>query len=49
MKELENYNKAIEVSPNHTIVYYNRGNSYGYLKQFESAITDFSKSIQLDP
>jgi tetratricopeptide (TPR) repeat protein len=31
------------------IAYYNRGIEYGYIEQWDMAITDFSKTIEIDP
>ena len=30
------------------LAYYNRGNTYSELKQYESAIADFTKAIEID-
>jgi len=40
---------AIKLDPNNALVYNNRGYAYLCLKQYKSAITDFSTAIKLDP
>ena len=43
------YNEAIELNPNLTDVYNNRGVAYDDLGQYERAIQDYNKAIQLNP
>lgn len=40
--------KAVLLAPNHPFSYNNRGQAYGDLKQYEEAIADYSKSIELN-
>jgi len=43
------FNKAIQIDPNHENAYYNRGRTY-YLKgNFDQAIADYTKVIQINP
>ncbi len=49
MEAIKDYNKAIELVPNDSEVYLNRGASKGYLKEYESSINDFNKAIELNP
>lgn len=43
------YTEVIELNPNHSNTYNNRGIAYKNLKQYERAITDFQKYIELKP
>ncbi len=43
------YNKSIELDPNHSGAYNNKGSALGILGRNEEAIKCFSKSIELDP
>ena len=43
------WNRAIELKPDYTYAYNNRGTAYGNLKQYEQAISDFTQAITLDP
>jgi tetratricopeptide (TPR) repeat protein len=44
---LKTYNKAIEVDPFRNHFYYNRGLCYKILKQYDLAIADFNKSLEM--
>jgi PGF-CTERM protein len=48
-KAIECFDKAIELNPNYTDAYLNRGLAYLYLEQNERAIEDFEKVIELNP
>jgi tetratricopeptide (TPR) repeat protein len=48
-KEMECYNKAIELDPNFSVAYHNRAQVYNALEQYEKAIEDYNKAIELDP
>lgn len=41
--------EALELKPNWEYPYNNRGNAYLGLKQYERAIQDYDKAIQLNP
>lgn len=43
------YSKAISISQNHSLSYYNRGNAYIHKGDLDSAINDFNKSIDINP
>ena len=43
------YNKAIELDPNYTDAYNDRGFTKYYLGQYEDSIKDFNKVIELTP
>ena len=46
---IEDFNKAIKRKPNaHSALYYNRGIAYEKLKEFDKAIIDFQKSLEID-
>ncbi len=46
---IEDFTKAIETDPKHTVAYSNRGTTYLYKRDFDKAFEDFNKSIELDP
>ena len=46
---LEDYTKAIALSPRYPNPYYNRAHTYGTLKEWNKAISDYSKAIELIP
>ncbi|MBD2290357.1 tetratricopeptide repeat protein [Microcystis wesenbergii FACHB-1317] len=46
---LADYNKAIELNPNHANAYNNRGNLYQDLQKYELALDDFNKAIEINP
>ncbi len=43
------YSKAIEINPEFSKAYYNRGNAEFNLSQFENAIIDFTNAIEISP
>jgi len=47
-KVIDICNEALKVEPDF-VVFYTRGYAYAELKEFERAIEDFSKAIELDP
>lgn len=46
---IQDYNKAIEISPNLTKAYILRGTSKYYLKDFRGSIEDHTKAIAINP
>ena len=48
-KAIFNFTKAIELNPNYTTAYKERGFAKTYLEDYQGAIDDFSKVIKLDP
>ncbi|WP_320674902.1 tetratricopeptide repeat protein [Prochlorococcus sp. MIT 1341] len=48
-KAIENYDKAIDISPDIALYYNNRGCSFGALEEFKKAQDDFRKSINMAP
>jgi regulator of sirC expression with transglutaminase-like and TPR domain len=42
-------NQAIELDPEYTYAFNNRGLAYAKLKQFEKAIQDYDQAIELNP
>ncbi len=48
-KAIEAYSHAIELNPNNTIAYYNRGIAYGDKGAHDHAISNYSKAIDLQP
>jgi len=47
--KIEYLTKAIELSPEDALTYYNRGTAYFNLVEFQKAIDDFTKAIELSP
>ena len=47
-KAIEHFSKAIELNPQLSAAYYNRGISYGRLGNYHRAIQDYNKAIELD-
>ena len=46
---IEDFNKAIKRSPSeHSALYYNRGIAYEKLKEYDKAIIDFQKSLEIN-
>jgi tetratricopeptide (TPR) repeat protein len=48
-KAIENYTKAIELTPQLALAYLHRGLSKNYLGDMEGSLTDLTMAIQLDP
>ena len=48
-KAIAEYNKAIQLDPNHALAYYNRAYAYGEIGEYDKAIVDYSKAIELNP
>ena len=46
---INDYTKALMISPNYALAYYNRGFSKDKLKDYNGAISDYNKAIELDP
>ncbi|RHX81235.1 hypothetical protein DLM76_04530 [Leptospira yasudae] len=46
---IQNFNKVISLQSDTVYPYYNRGNSYNFLKDFDKAIESYSKAISIDP
>ena len=46
---LADYDRAIELNPDHAVAYSNRGNVKSELGQHEAAVTDFDEAIRLNP
>ena len=53
---IKDFNKAIELNPNYSKAYYNRGNTkkdlanaYNNIDYLEEAIKDYNKAIELNP
>lgn len=43
------YTKFINLFPDKTVGYYNRGIAYGNLKEYDKAISDFNRAIEINP
>ncbi len=48
-KAIDDYNRAIELDPEYTDAYNNRGNRYAALGEDQKAIDDYNRAIELDP
>ena len=50
-KALENYNKALEINPDYSDAFYNRGNlvSKDNKDNYESAISDYTAALKINP
>ena len=46
---LECYNKAIELNPNYSDAYCNKGSALYYLERYQEAIECYNKAIELNP
>ncbi|MBD2290365.1 tetratricopeptide repeat protein [Microcystis wesenbergii FACHB-1317] len=46
---LDDYNKAIELNPNHAGAYYNRALLYSDQKKYDLALSDYDKAIEINP
>ncbi len=46
---IEDYTKAIDINPDHSNAYNNRGLSKYNLKDYRGSIEDYTKAIDIDP
>ncbi|HBE60500.1 MAG TPA: hypothetical protein DDW56_24175, partial [Cyanobacteria bacterium UBA11366] len=46
---ISDYNRAIEINPNYTFAYYNRGITRSRQGDKKGAIADFDRAIELEP
>lgn len=46
---IDYYTKFINLFPDKTVGYYNRGIAYGNLKEYYKAISDFNRAIEINP
>ena len=46
---IEDYDKAIAISPDFTFAYYNKGNFLASQKDYRGSVTNYSKAIEIDP
>ena len=46
---IENFDKLIELNPNISNAYNNKGVALGYLNKYQEAINNYNKAIELDP
>ena len=47
--KIDNYTKCLRIDPDNATAYYNRGNAYCDLGNYNDGIADFSKAIRIDP
>ena len=43
------FDKRIELNPNDTLAYLQRGHYYDVIQDYDNAITDYTKAIEIDP
>ena len=48
MRSVDMFTKAIELNSRNGVVFFHRGNSYLYLRQYEEAIVDFDMALQFE-
>ena len=48
-RAIQDYDKAIELNPNHAEAYSNRGIAFLRKSEYDSAIQDFEKTLEIDP
>jgi tetratricopeptide (TPR) repeat protein len=48
-KAIELYTQTIAINPKNAAIYYNRGNAYTSLKNYEAAIKDYTQAIAINP
>ncbi|MFZ3056775.1 MAG: tetratricopeptide repeat protein [Smithella sp.] len=46
---IDHYNKALSITPDYVPPYYNRGNAYAELGQYQLAFEDYNQAIRLQP
>ena len=46
---VNDYNKAIELNPQDSLTYLNRGRTYSNQKNYDASIADYTKAIELNP
>jgi len=46
---MTDFNQTLRLNPNHALAYKNRGRVYFDRKDYDKAIADFEKAMQLDP
>ena len=46
---LRDYDKTIDLTPDFSFAYFNKGNLYRSMKNFKSAVSSYSKAIEIDP
>ena len=46
---LRDYDKTIDLTPDFSFAYFNKGNLYRSMKNFKSAVSFYSKAIEIDP
>jgi tetratricopeptide (TPR) repeat protein len=39
----------MEIDPKDAVIYYNRGITYGKIKDYSKALADYNQAIQIDP
>jgi len=48
-KAIENFDKAIEINPQHVWIYNHRGVAKKEFEQYKEAIEDFDKAVEIEP
>ena len=47
-RAISEFNKALEINPQHAEIYYNRGMVYRAKEQYDQAISDYNKAIEIN-
>ena len=47
--KIDNYTKCLRIDPDYTAAYYNRGSAYVELENYEDAIADYTRVIEIKP
>ena len=48
-RAIDSYSRALELGPDRGTVYFNRGLTYGYMRQHENAIADYTMALRYAP
>ena len=48
-KAIKDYNKALNLNPDHALTYFNRAYAYYYLKDYRNARDDFETFLDMEP
>jgi Flp pilus assembly protein TadD len=46
---IEQYKKAVQITPNESTIHYNLGAAYSNGGQYEQAVAEYGKAVEIDP
>ena len=49
IRSINDYTSAIQINPDYTMAYTNRGNAYRALGKYQEAINDYTSAIKINP